>query len=88
MNPCGGAQWPWTPGPNGSLPRAAYRKCLCRKPAPTIFSTAGFWPAESRHYSRWKVCRTQDEQPISGSEYSPSGYEQLGRQDSYSSVTI
>jgi hypothetical protein len=29
-------------GPNGSLPRAAYRKYLWRKPAPTIFSTTRF----------------------------------------------
>ena len=29
-------------GPNGSLPRAAYRKCLWRKPAPAIFSTTRF----------------------------------------------
>jgi hypothetical protein len=42
MNPCGGAQWPWPPGPNRSLLRAAYRKCLCRKRLPTIFSTTRF----------------------------------------------
>jgi hypothetical protein len=105
MNPCG-AQWPWPPGPNGSLPRAAYRKCLCRKRLPTIFSTTRFGyaaaeraierpgPLQSsgrskpKHYRRWKVCRTRDEQPISGGEYSPSSREQLGRQGRYARVTL
>ena len=45
-------------------------------------------PVESKYYRRWKVCRTRDEQPISGSEYSPSGCEQFGRQRLYPSVTI
>ena len=46
------------------------------------------WPAEPKHYRRWKVCRTQGEQPISRGEYSPSGREQLVRQRLYPSVTI
>jgi hypothetical protein len=46
------------------------------------------WPVEAKHYRRWKVCRTRDEQPISGGEYSLSGHEQFGRQRLYSSVTI
>jgi hypothetical protein len=46
------------------------------------------WPVESKHYRRWKVCRTRDEQPISGGEYSLSGHEQFDRQRLYSSVTI
>jgi hypothetical protein len=50
--------------------------------------TAFQWPVESKRYCRWKVCRTRDERPISGGEYSPSGHEQLGRQPRYSSVTI
>jgi hypothetical protein len=46
------------------------------------------WPVESKRYRRWKVCRTRDEQPISGGEYSLSRHEQLGRQRLYPSVTI
>jgi hypothetical protein len=45
-------------------------------------------PAKSEDCRRGKVCRTQDEQPISGGEYWPSRYEQLGRQRLYLSVTI
>ena len=45
-------------------------------------------PVESKYYRRWKVCRTRDEQPISGGEYSLSGREQFGRQRLYPSVTI
>jgi transposase InsO family protein len=46
------------------------------------------WPVESKHYRRWKVRRTRDEQPISGGEYWLSGHEQFGRRRLYSSVTI
>jgi len=46
------------------------------------------WPVESKRYRRWKVCRTRDEQPISGGEYSLSRHEQFGRQRLYASVTI
>jgi hypothetical protein len=45
-------------------------------------------PFESKHYRRWKICRTQGKQPISRGEYSPSRREQLGRQRLYPSVTI
>src|SRR3984957_10879313 len=44
------------------------------------------WPTESKHYRRWKVCRTQGKQPISRGEYSPSRREQLVRQRLYPSV--
>ena len=46
------------------------------------------WPVESKRYRRWKVCLTQDEQPISGGEYSLSRHEQFGRRRLYPSVTI
>jgi hypothetical protein len=57
---------------------------------PPVFraDTAFQWPVEPKHYRRWKVCRTRDEQPISGGEYSLSRHEQLGRQRLYPSVTI
>src|ERR1700735_2715336 len=46
------------------------------------------WPVESKHYRWWKVCRTRNEQPISGGEYSLSGREQFVRQRLYPNVTI
>jgi hypothetical protein len=46
------------------------------------------WLVESKRYRRWKVCRTRDEQPISGGEYSLSGREQFVRQRLYPNVTI
>jgi hypothetical protein len=45
-------------------------------------------PFDSKHYRRWKICRTQGKRPISRGEYSPSRREQLGRQRLYPSVTI
>jgi hypothetical protein len=52
------------------------------------FHSAFQWPVESKHYRRWKVCRTRGERPISGGEYSLSRHEQFDRQRLYSSVTI
>jgi hypothetical protein len=74
--------------PLGPWPRPGLVSRLLRRPSSGRADGAFQWPAESKRYRRWKVCRTQGKQPISRGEYSLSRREQLGRQRLYPSVTI